>query len=266
MSEPETAPLQVDRLARAPAIVFECTLKESRPGESVAVAVSLYNYAQYIGSCLDSVHAQTHQWLELIVVDDVSLDDNSLAVARAWLESHAERFERVLLLRQQRNQGCGAARNAAFAAAHSEHVFVLDADNMIYPRAISRLHEALRQGGYGAAFSQLEFFGAQQRIGYADVWSAAQFAQGNYVDAMALIDKAAWQKAGGYADLYSWEDYDLWCKFIEQGIEAVFVPEILCRYRVHNASMLRAGGAGDHNDLIVEMSLRHPWLNLRMVD
>jgi len=266
MSEPGAATLQADRLASPPSVVFERVREGSQPGESVTVAVSLYNYAQYIESCLDSVHAQTYQRLELIVVDDVSLDDNSLAVARTWLERHAGRFERVLLLRQQRNQGCGAARNAAFAAARNEQVFVLDADNMIYPRAISRLHEALRQGGYGAAYSQLEFFGAQQKIGHADVWSAAQFTQGNYVDAMALIDRAAWQKAGGYADLYSWEDYDLWCKFIEQGIEAVFVPEILCRYRVHNASMLRAGGPGDHNDLIVEMSLRHPWLNLRTVD
>ncbi len=67
---------------------------------------------------------------------------------------------------------------------------------------------------------------------------------------------------GGYDDLDAWADYDFWCKFVENGLAAAFVPEILRRYRVHGASMLQASRA-DHNDLIVEMSLRHPWLDLR---
>ena len=58
---------------------------------------------------------------------------------------------------------------------------------------------------------------------------------------------------------------DFWCKFVEHDLAAIFVPEILCRYRVHGASMLRAEGA-DHNELIVEMSLRHPWLELKAVE
>ena len=263
MSETGETALRSGPQAGPPQVVFERAAEPGGAGESVTVAVSLYNYAQYIESCLDSVKAQTHRRLELIVVDDCSVDDNSVAAAKAWLEGHAERFERVLLLRQSRNQGCGAARNAAFAAASNRYVFVLDADNMIYPRAIARLLEAMRQGRFGAAYSQLEFFGDRQGIGLADFWSPRQFAGGNYVDAMALIDRDAWQKVGGYADLYSWEDYDLWCKFIEQGIEAVFVPEILCRYRVHGSSMLRTGGRSAHNDVVVQMMLRHPWLKLK---
>ncbi len=251
---------------RAPETVLERTAGPGAAGESVSVAISLYNYAQYIEPCLDSVAAQTHRRLELIVVDDCSIDDNSVAVAKAWLERHAQRFERVLLLRQPRNQGCGAARNAAFAAASNRHVFVLDADNMLYPRAVARLHEVLGRGGYGAAYSQLEFFGARQGIGLADFWSPRQFATGNYVDAMALIDRDAWQRVGGYADLYTWEDYDLWCKFVEQEIEAAFVPEILCRYRVHGSSMVRTGSRSTLNETIVRMTQRHLWLKLSMAD
>ena len=41
---------------------------------------------------------------------------------------------------------------------------------------------------------------------------------------MALIRKSAWERVGGYAlfEVEGWEDYDLWCKFIEEGFEAVF--------------------------------------------
>ena len=266
MSEARNTALRSGPQPGSPQVIFERTAGPGVAGESVTVAVSLYNYARFIEPCLDSVKAQTHRRLELIVVDDCSMDDNSVAAAKAWLEGHAERFERVLLLRQPRNQGCGAARNVAFASASNNLVFLLDADNMIYPRAIARLHEVMRQGSYGAAYSQLEFFGARRAIGLADFWSPRQFVGGNYVDAMALIDRDAWQKAGGYADLYSWEDYDLWCKFVERGIEAAFVPEILCRYRVHGSSMLRTGSRSAHNDMIVQMTLRHPWLKLKTSD
>ena len=248
-----------------PTLVLEKTLRDSRPGQSVCVAVSLCNYAAYIEACLDSVHAQTHPDLELIVVDDASGDDQSLALAEGWLARHADRFERVLLLRQPINQGCAAARNAAFLRACSDFVFVLDADNMLYPRAVARLHEVLGQSGHGAAYSQLEYFGQERRLGQADLWSPKLLAKRNYIDAMALVAKRAWQTIGGYDDFDAWADYDFWCKFVEHDLAAVFVPEILCRYRVHGASMLRADGA-DHNELIVEMSLRHPWLELKAVE
>jgi len=248
-----------------PTVVFEKTLRDSRPSQSVSVAVSLYNYAAYIEACLDSVRAQTYRDLELIVVDDGSGDDQSLVLAEAWLARHADRFERVLLLRQPINQGCAAARNAAFLRAYSDSVFVLDADNMLYPRAVARLHEVLEQSGHGAAYSQLEYFGQERRLGQADLWSPKLLAKRNYIDAMALVAKRAWQTVGGYDDFDAWADYDFWCKFVEHDLAAVFVPEILCRYRVHGASMLRAVGA-DHNELIVEMSLHHPWLELKAVE
>lgn len=247
-----------------PAVIFEKVSRDTSPGQSVSVAVSLYNYGSFVEACLESVRAQTHADLELIVVDDAS-SDSSLALAEVWLGRNTERFERVLLLHQPSNQGCAAARNIAFDQARSEFVFVLDADNLLYPRAIARLHEVLRERSYGAAYSQLEYFGLQRCLGKADLWSPKILARRNYIDAMALVAKRAWRTVGGYDDFDAWADYDFWCKFVENGLGAAFVPEILCRYRVHGASMLQASRA-DHNDLIVEMSLRHPWLDLKGSD
>jgi hypothetical protein len=50
-------------------------------------------------------------------------------------------------------------------------------------------------------------------------WMPAQFANGNNIDAMALIRKSAWQAVGGYQSMRpnGWEDYDFWCKFVEKG-------------------------------------------------
>lgn len=243
--------------------VFARTARPADPDHLVTVAVSLHNYARYMRECLDLVAAQTHQALELIVVDDASDEDDGVAVARDWLTRNADRFGRVLLLRHTRNQGLAQTRNTAFAEARGEFVFVLDADNVLYPRAIGRLHAVLRSEPFDAAYTQLEFFGAQRRIGEADLWRREHFARRNYVDAMALVGRRAWREVGGYTHIEGgWEDYDFWCKFVEHDLVAAYVPEILCRYRVHDRSMLRTESPARKLDLRVRLTLRHPWLEM----
>lgn len=251
----------------APAVTAETiyarTCRRGDEDDLVTVAVSLHNYARYLPECLGSVAAQRHHSLELIVVDDASDQDNSLQVAHEWLAQHAERFCRVLLLRHASNQGLAQTRNTAFAEASSEFVFVLDADNMLYPRAIGRLRAVMGSEPFDAAYTQLQLFGAQQRIGDADLWRREHLARRNYIDAMALVSARAWREVGGYTHIDGgWEDYDFWCKFIEHGLVAAYVPEILCRYRVHAASMLRTETRGGKQDLRVRLTLRHPWLEM----
>lgn len=230
--------------------------------DTVAVAVSLCNYARHLPQCLDSVAAQTHPSLELVVVDDASDRDDSLAVARDWLAGRAERFTRALLVRHPVNQGLAGARNTGFARSRAGAVFVLDADNALFPPAIAKLSRALAFSGRAAAYCQLALFDQARGLGLADLWLPAFFEIGNYVDAMALIRRDAFDRVGGYSDLCGWEDYDFWCKCVEAGLSAAFVPEVLCRYRVHDDSMLRTASRQAYPELHPAMMLRHPWLRL----
>lgn len=243
--------------------ILDQTRQADPSPDSVTVAVSLYNYARFLPECLDSIAAQRHRHLDLVVVDDASAGDDSLSTALDWMRSNSERFGRVLLLQHRRNQGLARTRNTAFEHARTDHVFVIDADNQVYPRAIGRLHQAIETSGCAAAYTQHELFGTRTGLGLADVWQPEWLRPGNYVDAMALVSSRAWRDVGGYTHLEGgWEDYDFWCKFIEQGLAAAFVPEVLCRYRVHQTSMLRAETSRSYDDLFVEMTLRHPWLSL----
>ncbi len=230
--------------------------------ELVSVLVTVYNYQGLVTEALDSLLAQTHLQLEVIVVDDASTDRSPEVVAH-WLGANAQRFERVLLIQHQENEGLPAARNTGFAQARAEYVLVLDADNGLHPRAIARLLETAQDGGFAVAYSQIEQFGANTRLGFADLWRRDLFRPANYVDAMALVAKWAWAEVGGYSHLdLGWEDFDLWCKFIEHELEGVFVPEILCRYRVHPASMLRTQTNRAEARIVDTMMMRHPWLKL----
>ena len=74
----------------------------------VSVLIGAYNAEQYLAEAIDSVLAQTHRPIELIVVDDGSTD-RTRDVARSY--GSAVRF-----VRQERG-GIGAARNTAIAVA-----------------------------------------------------------------------------------------------------------------------------------------------------
>src|SRR5262245_15631540 len=93
-------------------------LAEGHAGDSsrVTVAVSLYNYRDYIAACLDSIRDQTLSAVDLVVVDDCSHDGGPESVA-AWLEKSGGRFANYWLVGHKTNRGLAAARNTAFEHA-----------------------------------------------------------------------------------------------------------------------------------------------------
>lgn len=233
-------------------------------GSGISVAISLYHYAQFIEECLDSVAAQDFQDLQIIVVDDASYRDASLDVSAAWMEKHRKRFGAGVLIQHQVNSGLAETRNTAFRAAACDAVFVMDADNTLYRSCIRKLKRAMDSANADATFSQLVMFGESNDIGYADYWEKSLLARGPYIDAMALVRKGIWQKVGGYTHLEGgWEDYDFWCKLAEQEANVCYVPELLCKYRVHGASMLRTDFTIRHEQLLNLITMRHPWTQLK---
>lgn len=100
----------------------------------VSVIIPVYNSQEFIGGCLQHVLAQSLQEIEVVCVDDGSIDDSADIIAQA-----AQRDSRVKLIRQE-NAGPGPARNVGIAAATGEFVTFLDADDRyssdVYLRAL----------------------------------------------------------------------------------------------------------------------------------
>ena len=236
---------------------------ETVSAAEVVVVVPLYNYRDYIIEALQSVVAQDLQPLAVIAIDDCSTDGGG-DIAAEFLRRHSARFTAARVVRHECNQGLAMTRNSGIAWTTEPFLFMLDADNRIRPPALSRLLLALHNSGAAFAYSQLRLFDDYDGIGPADIWDPSRLASGNYIDAMALIRRDALRKAGGYrvsAVEQGWEDWDLWCRCASLGLEGVFVPELLCEYRVHRASMLRGIGERDlrsTNAMIkAELALRY---------
>lgn len=218
-------------------IIFES--RKLNIESDVTVNISLYNYEKYIEECLESVKAQTIENLNLIVVDDCS-KDNSVKITKEWLEHNKDRFVECLLLQNKQNSGLAHTRNTALAHTKTNYVFILDADNLLYPRCLTRLLSALKNCDASFSYCYLEEFGSETGIRNKKPWDPEKLAQVNPIDAMVLHRKNILEKVGGYSimPVMGWEDYDLWFKIARIKAWGIQVPEILARYRVHKKSML----------------------------
>lgn len=238
----------------------------------VSVCVSLHNYASRIQDALRSVHDQTLEEIELIVVDDASSDAGA-EVVESWLEQHGSRFSRALLLQHNGNAGLAAARNSAFAAASAPWCFVLDADNTLAPEAAARCFAIAEAAPTSSAvvhplvaLHYEQHNPAPRALLSQQAWHRELLKHGNYIDAMALVRRSAWQAVGGYTHIPGgWEDFDFWCKLAETGWHGVLCPQKLASYSVHPRSMATSQSRRMERALSRLLQHRHPWLELLLV-
>ena len=91
----------------------------------ISVIIPVYNVEKYLHRCLDSVIAQTYQNLEIICVDDGSIDESGRIC-----DQYAVRDARIKVIHQE-NQGLSAARNRGLDAAEGEYIAFVDSDDYI---------------------------------------------------------------------------------------------------------------------------------------
>lgn len=246
-----------------------CLWEQQRQEPTAAVCISLHNYAERIEAALESVRLQTLETLELIVVDDASSDDGASRIQN-WLNLHGQRFARVALLQHCTNSGLAAARNTAFHAAKAPWCFVLDADNQLLPTAVERCLSIANNATANTAVVHplialhYEEPDPQARaLVSGQSWRRELFTRGNYVDAMALVRRSAWQHVNGYTHIPGgWEDFDFWCKLIDAGFHGLLCPQRLAIYTVHHGSMAATNTRRMERTLSRLLQHRHPWLRL----
>ena len=223
----------------------------SRP--LVSIAIPAYNHATFIEDCLASVCEQTYPELELILIDDGSTDA-TYEIAEKYLATRRDRFRRVVLQRQP-NQGVCATSNAVITAAQGEWVHLLGSDDMLYPNAVERTQQAIR-----------EWNCPELALVHADIDMVD--ATGQAIEGTRLrrdrpppgIDREAWHwlfrnrqyifnptvalrreailSIDGFDRHLALEDLDCWLR-LSLRYPIARVPEVLARYRKHAGNTSR---------------------------
>ena len=108
-------------------------------GELVSVIIPTFNRAYCLARTLDSVLAQTHAELEVLVIDDGSTDDTMSLVQTRYGQDARVRYI------HQANCGVAGARNTGIVAASGDFVALLDSDDVWQPWKIELQVACLRQ-------------------------------------------------------------------------------------------------------------------------
>jgi len=216
----------------------------------ISVVMANFNGETHIRRAIQSVLAQTHQALELIVSDDGS-QDQSIAI----VEEISENDGRVRLIRSNKSSGPAGARNRAIDAASGAWVAVVDSDDIIHPERLARMLTAADALQADMIADDLIFFAEDLSESAKTLFQRLDLAQPETVDALALVEGrlAGREVALGYAkplirratigdiryntDLRVDEDHDFYLRLLLSGAAFALIPDAMYLYRRHAASL-----------------------------
>jgi Glycosyl transferase family 2 len=227
----------LDPMHRVPLATLSLLAPEPDPEELVSVVIPCFRQAHFLPEAIESVLAQEHPDVEVIVVDDGS-PDNVVAVA--------SRYPGVRCL-QQENGGLAAARNTGMAEANGEFLLFLDADDRLLPEAMVLGLEQLREDSEAMmAAGTWKLIGEEGEPLPADPPQQPQEAYPALLEscfistpAAVLYRRTLFKEIGGFDPTVSASaDYDLYLRTAANHPVRLH-PHPVAEYRRHGANMTR---------------------------
>lgn len=214
----------------------------STDGPHVSIITPTFNHERFIGSCIDSVLAQTYANWELLVIDDGSTDGT-------WGEvmKRASADSRIRPMRQA-NKGIGRLAetyNAALAQARGSLVAVLEGDDCWPATKLERQVPVHVNGRFDLSFGQMQFVDIAGKIGTYTHPPAAFFRddrsnifprllRGEFFipPVTVMIDCDVLRQIGGFQQPVGLPvvDYPTWLTIAARGA-VEYIPEVLGYWR-----------------------------------
>jgi glycosyltransferase involved in cell wall biosynthesis len=210
----------------------------------VSVVVPVYNGEHFLAEALDSALAQTFRNLEVIVVDDGSIDASG-AIADRYATAHPQRV-RVI---HQANAGLVYARNAAIDASRGRYLALLDADDVWMPHHLAEAVAVLeREPETNLVHANIECMDAaghpwpaRKRLwrGTNDAFTTLLLRREHVSCPTAVFRRSVIDAIGAFDPAFNrlgCEDRDLWLRIAKFG-GLRYLDSVHARYRVHGANM-----------------------------
>jgi len=223
----------------------------------VSVVIPTYNRGWCIERTLESVFAQTHKNIEVIVVDDASTDDTA--------ERLAPFLDKITYIRHSTNQGIalqaegGPARNTGIGRATGDYLAFLDGDDLWEPdklavqvQAAARFPQAGLIVADGFPFSHEDgtilrssllhdygddFCGSLPEGAVVEADLYHRLLRGCVIDtpSQVMVPSKVLQTVGNFAQ-HRADDYDFYIRLAAQ-FKVVLIKKHLVKYRVHTGNV-----------------------------
>jgi hypothetical protein len=110
---------------------------------ALSIIVPVYNVADYLPACLDSILGQDFEDVEIIVIDDAATD-----ASPAIIDEYAAKDDRVVAVHLEVNGGLGAGRNHGTDRARGEYLMYVDSDDLLPDGALARIAGRIEAAGH----------------------------------------------------------------------------------------------------------------------
>ena len=197
----------------------------------VSVVMPVYNAESTVSHALESLRAQSFRAMEIIVVNDGSTD-STLEILRS---------QPGIKLLDHLHRGIAPALNDGLAAASGDYIARMDADDLCHPERIEK------QASFLDAFPEIGIVGCrvgfggdrEKQAGYSahvdwinsliepEEIALNRFIESPFAHPSILFRRGLSEQFGAYRDGPFPEDYELWLRWMANGVKAGKVDEEL---------------------------------------
>lgn len=219
--------------------------------ELVSVGVLTYNSSNTILETLDSIYNQSYQNIELVISDDCSKDD-TVKICREWIAKHNDRFERTIIIANERNKGTSANMNTLHHELRGVWMKGIAGDDVLLPSCIEdcmnyvKEHDAV-QWLVGKTKKYIDNIREDCLVKEDHLYTPKRLSALNgsleeqrraivdysFIEAPAMFMKTEIiGSVGGYNEEYRLiEDWPMHLKLLNAGIKCYFLDKYLVGYR-----------------------------------
>jgi glycosyltransferase involved in cell wall biosynthesis len=188
----------------------------------VSVIIPAYNVEDYISECLNSVLKQTYYQIEIICIDDGSVD-KTLSILEQYSSEHRSRIQVI----QQNNQGAPSARNRGLEIAKGSYIQFLDADDRLAPEKIEHqvnliMKSHAKVGFIAGAYIRKYLNGNEERnipVSAADVWLGLMSAELGCTCSNLFLAESLREINGWKEDFLGSQETELMFRLLKNGCE-----------------------------------------------
>ena len=199
----------------------------------VSVIMGIYNVAESLPTCIESILNQTYKNWELIMCDDCSTD-NTYEIAN----SYAKKYSNIKVIKNGKNMRLAYSLNQCLSMAKGEYIARMDADDICLPQRFEKQVEFLNNNKefmvVGSALIPFDENGEREVRKIKEYPVARDMKRGvTFFHPTIMMRKEAYDQLNGYyvsKRTRKGQDLDLWFRFYAEGFKGYNIQEPLLKY------------------------------------
>ena len=199
----------------------------------ISILLPVYNGEKYVRIAIESILKQTHMNLELIIINDASIDGTEKIVL-----SLINNDSRIRYIPFSENRGLPSALNHGIKMAKGKYITWTSHDNILMPNALEYMFLELHNTKSDFVYADCLVINENgQEIGFLKAKPIEHILFSNVVHACFLYRREVVKKVGEYDEsLKLIEDWDYWLR-CAQNCKMTHINQTLYQYRHHDSSL-----------------------------